>query len=206
MTRLRLRLFAVLTTAALAGLVVAAQPAGAGEPKSRHVLLISVDGLHQTDLAWYVTRHPNSALGKLVNNGVEFTNAQTPFPSDSFPGMVAQVTGGNPKSTGVYYDDTWNHALLPAGTTSCAGVAPGVEVTYFEQLDKNPLSIDAGQGLAGLPDSILNLTSNPNVLIDTTQLPVDPVTCQPVYPNDYLKVNTIFEVARAAGLRTAWSD
>jgi hypothetical protein len=27
-----------------------------------------------------------------------------------------------------------------------------------------------------------------------------------VGPHQYLKVNTVFEVARAAGLRTAWSD
>src|SRR5206468_2680924 len=38
------------------------------------------------------------------------------------------------------------------------------------------------------------------------QLPVDPATCEPVYPHSYVKVNTIFEVARAAHLRTAWSD
>lgn len=206
MTRFRFRVLAVLATLGLAGVVVAAQPAGADDRSSRHVLLISVDGLHQSDLAWYVKKNPDSALARLVNGGVNYTNAQTPFPSDSFPGMVGQVTGGNPKTTGVYYDDSWNHALLPAGTTSCTGVAPGVEVTYFEQLDKNPLSIDAGQGLAGLPDSVLNLTGNPTTLIDTTQLPVDPKTCAPVFPNQYLKVNTIFEVARAAGLRTAWSD
>ena len=206
MNLLRLRVLAVLATLGLAGVVVAAQPAGANDALANHVLLISVDGLHQTDLAWYVSHHPDSALADLVQDGVNYTNAQTPFPSDSFPGMVAQVTGGNPKTTGVYYDDTWNHALLPAGTTSCAGVAPGVEVTYFEQLDKNPLALDAGQGLAGLPDSILNMTGNPTTLIDTTQLPVDAKTCKPVFPNQYLKVNTIFEVARAAGLRTAWSD
>jgi Type I phosphodiesterase / nucleotide pyrophosphatase len=35
---------------------------------------------------------------------------------------------------------------------------------------------------------------------------VDPKTCKPVYPHSYLQVNTVFEVARAAGLRTAWSD
>ena len=197
MNLLRLRVLAVLATAGLAGVVLAAQPAGANDAAAKHVLLISVDGLHQTDLAWYVSKHPDSALAELVQEGVNFTNAQTPFPSDSFPGMVAQVTGGNPKTTGVYYDDTWNHALLPAGTTSCAGVTPGVEVTYFEQLDKNPLSLDAGQGLAGLPDSILHMTGNPTTLIDTTQLPVDPATCKPVFPNEYLKVNTIFEVARA---------
>ena len=27
-----------------------------------------------------------------------------------------------------------------------------------------------------------------------------------MYPHRYLEVNTVFEVARAAGLRTAWSD
>ena len=206
MSRHRFRVPAVLATLGLAGVVIAVQPAGAAEASAHHVLLISVDGLHQTDLAWYAAKHPNSALGELSGEGVTYTNAKSPFPSDSFPGMVGQVTGGNPKTTGVYYDDTWNHALLPAGTTDCASAAPGVEVTYFEQLDKNPLSIDAGQGLAGLPDSILNMTSNPLDVIDPTQLPVDPATCKPVYPNQYLKVNTVFEVARAAGLRTAWSD
>jgi hypothetical protein len=176
------------------------------KPAARHVLLISVDGLHQSDLVWYVKHHPRSALARLVRQGVEFTNAKTPFPSDSFPGMVGQVTGGNPKTTGVYYDDSWNHELLPAGTTTCAGVTPGAEVTYFEQADRNPLALDAGQGLPGLPDGILQMTGNPTSLIDPAQLPVDPATCKPVYPHQYLKVNTIFDVARAAGLRTAWSD
>jgi hypothetical protein len=120
--------------------------------------------------------------------------------------MVGQVTGGNPKSTGVYYDDSYNHALLPAGTTTCTGVKPGAEVTYFEAADRDPLSLDAGQGLPGLPGSILGMTGNPTTLIDPTQLPVDPATCQPVYPHSYLKVNTVFEVARAASLRTAWAD
>ena len=142
----------------------------------------------------------------MTRRGVEFTHAQTPFPSDSFPGMVGQVTGGDPKTTGVYYDDSFNHSLFPAGTTTCAGAAPGAEVTYFEQADRDPLALDAGQGLAGLPDGILQMTGNPTTLIDPAQLPVDPATCKPVYPHQYLKVNTIFEVARAAGLRTAWSD
>src|SRR5205807_3750927 len=86
------------------------------------------------------------------------------------------------------------------------GSPPGLEVTYFEQLDKNQHSIDAGQGLSGLPSSILQMTGAPGTLIDATQLPVDPLSCKPVYPHSYLKVNTIFEVARTAGLRTAWSD
>ncbi len=175
---------------------------------AQHVLLLSVDGMHQADLDWYVGKHPDSALARLVGNGTAFTRAQTPVPSDSFPGMVAQVTGGNPSSTGVYYDDSWNAALLPAGTTpaACATIAPGAEVTYFEQLDKNPHALDAGQGLPGLPDGIGAMTANPAQLIDPAQLPVDPTSCQPVYPHSYLQVNTIFEVARAAGLRTAWAD
>jgi len=208
MTPFRLRVLGSLGTAALlGGLAVGAQPVSANDgAATKHVLLISIDGLHQTDLAWYIKQHPSSALARLVKNGAEFTNAQTPFPSDSFPGMVGQVTGGNPQSTGIYYDDSWNTALLPAGTTNCDGVAPGVEVTYFEQLAINPNSLDSGFGLSGLPGSILQLTGNATALIDPTQLPVDPKTCKPVYPHQYIKVNTVFEVARAAGMRTAWSD
>ena len=207
MTRSRTRLVGALGAAGLmAGLVASAPAVAANEAPAQHVLLISVDGLHQSDLAWYVRTHRGSALARLVNTGAEFTNAHAPVPSDSFPGMVAQVTGGNPSSTGIFYDDSWNASLLPAGTTSCAGVAPGAEVTYFEQADLNPHSIDAGQGLSGLPGSTLQMTGNPRTLIDPAQLPVDPATCQPVYPHQYIKVNTVFEVARAAGLRTAWSD
>ncbi len=214
-----LRRATILAAALLAGAVIvpatvatvataataAADPPNGG--RSRHVLLLSVDGLHQSDLSWYVSHHPNSALAALADHGLDFTNARTPFPSDSFPGMVGQVTGGNPATTGIYYDDTYNRALLPPGTTSCpAGAPTGTEVTYFEALDKDPNSIDAGQGLAGLPDSILSMTGQPRDVIDPTKLPVDPTSCKPVYPHQYLKVDTIFEVARAHGLRTAWSD
>ena len=101
----------------------------------QHVLLLSVDGMHQSDLVWYVQTHPGSALAKIVGAGTEFTSARTPVPSDSLPGMVGQVTGGNPRSTGIYYDDSWNNALLPAGTTNCVGATAGAEVAYFETLD-----------------------------------------------------------------------
>jgi type I phosphodiesterase/nucleotide pyrophosphatase len=203
---------ALAIAAALAATALSAtssSPSGKHEATARHVLLLSVDGMHQSDLAWYVSTHPASTLARLVHRGVEFTHARTPFPSDSFPGMVAQVTGGDPRTTGVYYDDTWNRGLLPAGTTDCTHATPGVEVTYFEQLDRNLHALDAGQGLPGLPGSILDMLGDPagvRSLIDPAQLPVDPATCTPVYPHQYLKVNTIFELARAAGLRTAWSD
>src|SRR5262249_12146419 len=174
-------LFVPLVASIAALSVVVALPAsgrpsgsGADRPAALHVLLLSVDGLHQSDLAWYVGQHQSSALATLVQAGVEFTHAQTPFPSDSFPGMGAQGTGCNPKTTGVYYDDSWNRELLPAGTTSCAGVKPGVEVTYFEQADLDQHSLDAGQGLTGLPGSILQMNGNPTSVIDPSQLPVDP--------------------------------
>src|SRR5215470_3991939 len=85
----------------------------------QHVLLISVDGLHQSDLAWYVQNHPESTLAALTTQGVDYSNASTPFPSDSFPGMVGPATGGNPATTGIYYDDTWNHRVFPAGAVNC---------------------------------------------------------------------------------------
>jgi hypothetical protein len=172
----------------------------------KHVLLISVDGLHQSDLAWYIANHPGSELAKLTAGGVEYTSAHTPIPSDSDPGMTAQMTGGNPKTTGVFYDVEYNHALLPPGTTSCHGQPTGANVIYDSPDDINVNRLDAGQGLSGLPGSILNMTSQPQNLLVPSTFPVDPTTCKPIYPNQYLKVNTIFNVAHDAGLLTAWSD
>jgi len=172
----------------------------------RHVLVLSVDGLHQKDLDWYVKAHPNSALASLVKHGTSYTHAQTPVPSDSFPGMVGQFTGGNPGTTGIYYDDTYNRALLPAGTTDCKTTAAGTEVALTEAADKNPDALDAGQGLTGLPASIMAMTGHPETLLNPAALPVDPATCRPLLPHQYLKVNTVFEVAKSAGMTTAWSD
>jgi hypothetical protein len=202
----------LITTAALPTAATADPPLeGKNSRNVEHVLLISVDGLHQSDLAWYVQTHPESTLAALTTRGADYSNASTPFPSDSFPGMVGQVTGGNPATTGIYYDDTWNHDVFPAGTVNCTGHAPGGEVTYFERLDLNLGALDAGQGLVPAPGSnpwanILHMTRNPVLVIDPAQLPVDPATCQPIYPSQYLKVNTIFEVIHQHHLLTAWSD
>src|SRR6266568_1119185 len=197
---------AASVTAVLGGTTLASAATGQpGHGSIKHVLLISVDGLHQQDLTWYVKNHPHSVLAALDHQGLEYGNAETPFPSDSFPGLVGQVTGGNPRSTGIYYD-TWNHDVFPAGTTKCSGPVPGGEVAYTEADDINLNRLDAGQGLAGLPGSILEMTSDPLQVINPKNLPVDPVTCKPIDPNQYLKVNTIFNVARDHGLRTAWSD
>jgi hypothetical protein len=171
-----------------------------------HVLLISVDGLHQSDLRWYVRNYPDSELARLVNRGAEYSRAQTVVPSDSDPGMTAQMTGGDPRTTGVYYDVEYNHNLLPAGTTSCHGQPTGADVIYDSPDDVDATKLDAGQGLSGLPGSILNMTSTPQDLLNPATFPVDPKTCKPIAPNQYLKVNTIFNVVHNAGLRTAWSD
>ncbi len=171
-----------------------------------HVLLISVDGMHQQDLAWYVQHYPDSALAVLDRQGIEYNDAETTIPSDSFPATVGLMTGGSPGVTGFYYDDTYNYDVFPAGTTKCVGSPPGGQVNYDETVDVNPNRLDAGQGLTGLPGSILQMTSNLRSVINPATLPVSASTCKPIYPNQYLKVNTIFNVARDAGLRTAWSD
>jgi hypothetical protein len=196
--------------AALIACAAAAQAHEDAEPRARHVVLISVDGLHQSDLEWFVGHHPSSTLARMVQAGTSFKHARTPFPSDSFPGMVGLVTGGRPRTTGVYYDDAYSRALMAPGTTDCAHAAVGAEVQYAENVDKNLDRLDAGQGIAGLYNNfelISQLSSNPaRDLIDPAQLPVDPKTCRPVYPHQYLKVNTVFEVLRQAGQHTAWSD
>ncbi|HWF50019.1 MAG TPA: hypothetical protein VG294_05165 [Solirubrobacteraceae bacterium] len=50
------------------------------------------------------------------------------------------------------------------------------------------------------------MTSTPQDLLVPSTFPVDPATCQPIAPNQYLKVNTIFNVAHDHGMLTAWSD
>src|SRR5215472_16991618 len=72
----------------------------------QHVLLLSIDGMHEQDLARYVQLNPNSALAHLTNLGTTYTDASTSKPSDSFPGLLSMVTGGSPRSTGVFYDDS----------------------------------------------------------------------------------------------------
>jgi hypothetical protein len=175
----------------------------------QHVLVISVDGLHQSDLEWYVQTHPTSELAALVAGGMEYSNVQTPVPSDSYPTTVALFTGGNPAVTGVYYDDAYDHDLDPAGTTSCNGTPTGATVTYDSPDDLNSSRLDAGQGIPGLlqdPALIMDMTGNPQTVLNASTFPVNPVTCQPVWPHSFLQVNTVFNVAQAAGLRTAWAD
>src|SRR5215469_4970219 len=101
--------------AAMSLVLASAGTAQASAHTGKHVLLISIDGMHQSDLDWYIARHPSSTLAKLVHNGTEYTNALTSNPSDSDPGGTALMTGGNPKSTGVFYDVEYSHKVDEAG-------------------------------------------------------------------------------------------
>jgi hypothetical protein len=166
--------------------------------KVKHVLLISVDGLHALDLTNYVATHGDSTLASLWRHGFTYTNNSTSQPSDSFPGLASLVTGGSPVTAGLWYDVTYNRALSPpAQTTSlpitggkdlCPNVI-GTPMAYDESIDRDLTDLNGGGGI------------NPNFL------PRDPNNgCKPVYPHEYLRVNTIFEVVKANGGRTAWID
>src|SRR5215470_4496534 len=85
-----------------------------------HVLLISVDGMHEVDLHRYVSSHPASGFARLLAHGVHFTDAHTSQPSDSFPGLLAFMTGGSPKTHGVFYDDSYDRTLFAPGS-NCKG-------------------------------------------------------------------------------------
>ena len=92
-------------------------------PKAKHVLLISVDGLHALDVANYVNKNPKSALSELAHRGTTFTNARTPANSDSFPGLLALVTGGSPVTHGFFYDVSYDRTLWDPTNTTCSGPA-----------------------------------------------------------------------------------
>jgi hypothetical protein len=103
------------------------------------------------------------------------------------------MTGGSPRSHGVFYDDSYDHKLFPPNS-NCQG-QPGTEALYAENLDFDLTRLDGG----GPPGSNH---------IDPTHLPMRLVAgkCEVVLPHQYLKTNTIMEVIHAAGKRTAWSD
>jgi hypothetical protein len=161
-------------------------PSASAAGSNHHILLLSIDGLHAQDVARFIREHPASNLAALTRSGINYTRAECSPPADSFPGILAITTGGTPAVTGVYYDLSYDRSLYPPGVTDGP---TGTPVIYDESIDIDPAAPDGGGG------------------IDETKLPLDPKRGNaPVYPHDYLRVNTIFEVVKAAGLRTAWSD
>jgi Type I phosphodiesterase / nucleotide pyrophosphatase len=161
----------------------------------RHVLLLSIDGFHQFDLTSCVPSGGCPNLAALSRRGVTYTNARTTTPSDSFPGLLAQLTGGTSKTTGVYYDDSYDRTLFspdgkfPASPSGCSG-NPGTEVVLDESIDNDTTKLFSG----GINPAFLPQQRNADG------------SCTKVFPHDFVKVNTIFGVAHAAGLQTAWSD
>lgn len=172
----------------------------------QRVVLISIDGLHQQDVANFIKSNPSSTLAQLAKTGINYQSAFTPGLSDSFPGLAALVTGGSAKSHGLFYDDSYDATLYAPGS-NCTGT-PGTEVNMAENIDIGFDPVSANVIIPSNMDGTKPFTS-----IDPTQLPMRKVTtsngstCVPVYPHDYVKVNTIFEVIKqSTGGRTAWSD
>lgn len=47
------------------------------KPPYKYVIALSVDGLHSSDVAKYVTLRPQSAIAGLLSSGIEYQNAWT---------------------------------------------------------------------------------------------------------------------------------
>ena len=82
-----------------------------------------------------------TALARLSAHGLTYTQAWTSQPSDSFPGTMAEFTGGTPISTGVWYCVSYDRKLSPPGS-KCKTF--GTPVRYDESVDYNPHALDAG--------------------------------------------------------------
>jgi hypothetical protein len=182
-----LMLLKKITLGLLAGVALGATAQAAD---IKHVLLISVDGLHALDVANYVEAHPGSAMAELSEHAITYSNARTPANSDSFPGLLALVTGGSPVSHGLFYDVSYDRNLFDPTDVTCTKHAPGNTVVLDESIDQysNGVSLN---------------------VIDPARLPRGRNAsgqCVPMYPHDLIRTNTIFEVVKSKGGRTAWAD
>ena len=184
----------------------------------KRVLLISIDGMHAVDFINCaqgisgVNRGnpycPN--LAELAETGVSYLEASTSKPSDSFPGLMALVTGGSPRTVGAFYDVAYDRSLDPPAMTTGNGVAgapglctpgaaPSGTTTEFDE----GIDIDQTQLNGGAPSGVDGGIAS----IDMSRLERDPAKkCAPVYPWNFVRANTIFGVVHAAGGYTAWSD
>jgi len=175
----------------------------------KRVLLISIDGMHALDfincaqgISGVNGGNPYCpSLAELAGTGVNYLETSTSKPSDSFPGLMALVTGGSPRSVGAFYDVAYDRSLDPPATTTGNGVfgAPGLctsgaapmgTTTEFDEgidIDQTLLNGGAPVGVDGGIASI-----------DPMRLERDPAhNCNPVYPWNFVRTNTI---ARCRGL------
>src|SRR5580658_6658762 len=201
--KLVLAVIAAAVTLAWSTQGMAADTSTVGSKYIQHVLLLSIDGMHAGD-----SYCPN--LAALSQTGINYVAAASSMPSDSFPGIAALVTGGSPKSTGIYYDVAYDRSLAPPTTTTGTGLAggtctpyatpPGTTTDYDQGAD-----LDATKLNGGAPGA--SPTEGGIASIDPNHLVRDPAAgCAPVYPWDFVRVNTIFSVVHAAGGYTAWID
>ena len=184
----------------------------------KRVLLISVDGMHAVDFANCANGIStiNSgepycpALAALGKSGINYVSASTSKPSDSFPGLTAIITGGSPALTGVYYDVAYSRNYDAPAKTTGNGVAAGpctpfaaptgTTTEYEEGIDLDKTKLNGGAPGASITDGGLNS-------IDPLKLVRDPNNgCNPVFPWDFVRANSIFSVIHKAGGYTAWSD
>lgn len=184
----------------------------------KHVLLISVDGMHAVDFincAHGISTVNNGqpycpAMAALARHGINYVAASTSKPSDSFPGLTAIITGGSPALTGIYYDVAYSRALDgPAvmtgngnGPGTCtAGAAPtGFTTEYEEGIDIDQTKVNGGAPGASLTDGTI-------ASIDSQKLDRDPANgCAPVWPWQFVRANSIFSVVHQNGGVAAWSD
>ena len=184
----------------------------------KRVLLISVDGMHAVDLLNCANgisgaNHGDPycpALAALAKHGVNYVDASTSKPSDSFPGLTAIITGGSPALTGVYYDVAYSRNLQGPATTTGNGNAagpctPGQVPTGYTTEYEEGIDIDQTQVNGGTPGAAL--TDGTIASIDPNKLPRDPANgCAPVWPWQFVRANSIFSVIHQNGGVTAWSD
>ena len=186
--------------------------AGDDEPKGRkvkHVLLISIDGMHAVDYENCVASKTCPHLAALGSTGVNYTRTTTSRPSDSFPGLMALVSGGSPRTVGAFYDVAYDRVLAPPkiatgnalpGGTCTVGQINGTQTEYEEGNEFDQSKLNGGfAGYSTIDGGVKSI--NPDRLIR------DPFNnCKPVYSWNFVRTNTIFGVIHAAGGYTAWSD
>ena len=92
-----------------------------GDQAFENVAVFSVDGLHNSDIDTWLKKG-SSNISMMLEHGYRYTNAYTPFPSDSFPGTLTLFTGATPITTGVWYDDVWDRSFYEP-KSNCTGKA-----------------------------------------------------------------------------------
>ena len=186
---------------------------------TEHVLLISIDGMHAVDYEQCVALNSCPNLAALGRTGVNYTRTTTSRPSDSFPGLMALVTGGSPRTVGAFYDVAYDRVLAPPLVTTGNGLPGtsdpnnnpalsacvpnqiyGTQTEYEEGVEIDQTQLNGGfPGYSKIDGGVKSI--NPDRLIR------DPFSnCQPVYPWNFVRTNTIYGVIHAAGGFTAWSD